>query len=180
MSRLDGQGVFEIALKVSAVLVMPMTLPLLLCLFIRKVPHWAAVFSAAATIIPSSLSMFSGSPYWNLQTTVLWVLATGTAAFLLTLFFWRASDGNYKKQVDEFFEKMHRPVHFESEVGQGNDTRQSILMGRFTLAMALFTALLLFVPNPASGRVCIAALAAALAIIGLVLILAGRRKPKPE
>ncbi|MDR2673614.1 MAG: hypothetical protein LBC18_01780, partial [Opitutaceae bacterium] len=177
MSRLkDGRGVFEIALKISAVLVMPMTLPLLLCLFIKKVPHWSAVFSAAATLVPSSLATFSGSDYWNLQHTVLWVLATGTGAFLLTMFFWRADDGAYGKQVAGFFETMRRPVHFASEVGEGNDGRQLVVMGRFTLAIALFTALLLAVPNPARGRVCIAGLAAALGAIGALLVYAGRRQ----
>ena len=176
MSRLsDGQGVFEIALKVSAMLVMPMTLPLLLCLFIKKVPHWSAVASAAATIVPSSLATFSGSPYWNLQHTVLWVSGTGAVAFLATRLFWRTSGEAYKKQVAEFFEKMHRPVDFASEVGQGNDRRQLIVMGRFTLAIAVFTALLLLVPNPLGGRVCIAVLAAVLAIIGLLLARAGRK-----
>lgn len=177
MSRLkDGQGVFEIALKLSAVLVMPMTLPLLLCLFIKKVPHWSAMFSAAATIIPSSLSTFSGSPYWNLQNTVLWVLATGTGAFLITRLFWRTSNESYRKQVSQFFEKMYRPVDFASEVGRGNDGRQLSIMGKFTLSIAVFTAILLFVPNPLSGRLSIAGLAAALAIIGSALIYAGRKK----
>jgi Na+/proline symporter len=177
MSRLkDGHGVFEIALKISAVLVMPMTLPLLLCLFIKKVPHWSAVFSAVATLIPSSLATFSGSDYWNLQNTVLWVLVTGAAAFLLTRLFWRTSDEAYRKQVAGFFEKMHRPVDFATEVGEGNDGRQLVVMGRFTLAIAVFTALLLAVPNPASGRVCIAALAAVLGAVGALLIRSGRRK----
>ncbi|OAM89534.1 hypothetical protein OH491_15845 [Termitidicoccus mucosus] len=177
MSRLkDGHGVFEIALKISAVLVMPMTLPLLLCLFIKKVPHWSAVFSAAATIIPSSFSTFSSSDYWNLQHTVFWVLITGTVAFLLTMFFWNTSDDAYKKQVAGFFEKMHRPVNFATEVGEGNDGRQLMVMGRFTLAIAVFTALLLAVPNPASGRASIAALAAVLGAVGVLLVCAGRRR----
>ncbi|MDR2674290.1 MAG: hypothetical protein LBC18_05320, partial [Opitutaceae bacterium] len=177
MSRLkSGRGVFEIALQISAVLVLPMTLPLLLCLFIKRVPHWAAVFSIAATIIPSSLSTFSGPGCWNLQHTVFWVFVTGAVAFLLTRFFWRTADADYRRQVDVFFETMHRPVDFAGEVGAGNDGRQLVVMGRFTLAIAAFTAMLLAVPNPPAGRAAIAGLAVVLAAIGILLICAGRKK----
>jgi Na+/proline symporter len=177
MSRLkSGHGVFEIALQISAVLVLPMTLPLLLCLFIKKVPHWSAVFSIAATIVPSTLATFSGSDYWNLQHTVFWVFVTGAAAFLLTRLFWRAADAEYRKQVDMFFATMRRPVDFAGEVGEGNDGRQLVIMGRFTLAIAAFTALLLAVPNPPAGRAAIAALSVVLAAIGALLVWSGRRK----
>lgn len=179
MSRLkSGHGVFEIALQISAVLVLPMTLPLLLCLFVKKVPHWSAVFSIAATIVPSALSTFSGSAYWNLQNTVFWVFVTGAVAFLLTRLFWRTANADYRKQVDVFFETMRRPVDFATEVGAGNDGRQLIVMGKFTLVIAVFTALLLAVPNPPAGRACIAALAGVLGLIGLLLVCAGRKKSR--
>jgi SSS family transporter len=180
MSRLkNGMGVFEIALQVSSMLVLPMTLPLILCLFIRKAPKWAAIFSGATTLIPSAIATFSSTP-WSIQEKVFWVFATGGVAFLLTRLFWRTADEAYRRQVDAFFEKMHRPVDFAAEVGKPNDSSQMIIMGRFTCGVAVFTLLLLLIPNPVSGRLCIIALAAGLFLVGGLLLFAGRRKPQAE
>jgi Na+/proline symporter len=176
MSRAqDGLGVFEIALNVSSMLVLPMTLPLLLCLFIKKVPRWAAIFSAATTIIPSAMATFSETP-WNLQSKIFWVLVTGTSSFLLSRLFWSTVDDAYKTQVDQFFKNMYRPVNFATEVGKPNDSRQLLIMGKFTFLIGIFTTILLAVPNPMNGRLCILGLAAGLYLIGFILVRAGKRR----
>ena len=59
---------------------------------------------------------------------------------------------------------MKTPIDFEQEIGEGNDIRQLTAIGRFGVAIAVFIALLLFIPNPVEGR---------LAILVLALVIGG-------
>ena len=175
LSMMKGKGVFEFAVALGPVLVIPMSIPLLLCLFIRRVPPWAALASMAATLVPSTMAFLAETP-WTLGEKTLWSFLTGTGVFLLSALFWGRTSSHYRVQVEAFFATMHRPVDFATEVGQANDSTQLRLMGRFAVAVGSFVLLLLFAPNPASGRLAILGLAAFLIGVGLFMLFAAKRQ----
>jgi uncharacterized protein YjeT (DUF2065 family) len=170
-----GSGVFEFTNALGPLLIMPMSIPLLLCLFIRRVPPWAALASMAATLVPSTMAFLAETP-WTLGEKTLWSFLTGAGVFLLSAAFWGRTTDHYREQVEAFFATMHRPVDFATEVGQGNDTTQLRIMGRFAVVVGAFVLLLLFAPNPASGRLAILGLAAFLIGVGLLMLFAARRR----
>jgi Na+/proline symporter len=175
LSMMKGKGVFEFAVALGPLLVVPMSIPLLLCLFVRRVPPWAALASMAATLVPSIMAFAAETP-WTLGEKTLWSFLTGTGVFMLSGLFWGRTSSDYREQVETFFATMHRPVDFATEVGQANDATQLRLMGRFAVAVGSFVLLLLFAPNPASGRFAILGLAAFLIGVGLFMLFAARRQ----
>jgi solute:Na+ symporter, SSS family len=175
LSMMKGKGVFEFVVAMGPLLVVPMSIPMLLCLFIRRVPPWAALASMAATLVPSTMAFVAETP-WTLGEKTLWSLLSGTGVFLLSGLFWGQASSHYRQQVAEFFSTMHRPVDFAAEVGQANDSTQLEIMGRFSVAVGGFVLLLLLAPNPASGRWAIFSLAAFLIGVGLGMIWTARRR----
>jgi SSS family solute:Na+ symporter len=170
----EGVGIFEIMINFSAIVGLPPIIPLVLCLFVRRVPPWSALASMGAAMIPSVASVLFPHA-WNFQQRIFWIGVTGVSVFMLSRLFWRQTTEAYRNRVDGFFEKMHRPVNFAEEVGQENDGRQLLLMGRFTVAIALFVSFLLLLPNPFSGRMAILAVAMVMGSIGWGMCYASRR-----
>jgi len=68
---------------------------------------------------------------------------------------------------------MKTPIDFETEVGEGNDLAQLNVIGKFGAAIAIFIALILFIPNPIEGRITIAALALVIGTVSVLMIKAG-------
>lgn len=167
-----GEGVFEHMLTLGAVLALPLAVPMLLAMFVRRSPSWAAMFSVAVASVPSAMGLYYK---WGFADQVLWNLGVGCAAYLATIPFWRWETAEYKARVAGFFEKMHRPVDFAREVGVGNDLSQLVIMGRFAAVTGGAIALLSLLPQSGSDRLCVLFVAAFVATFGGLLIFAGRR-----
>lgn len=183
----DGSGIFEIMLKVGTLLLMPITIPLLWGMFIRQTPWWAALFSIACALVVSCLAFFSipltyfgfSQAYsdgfdWNFQQQFFGVFSAGTFGFLLSTLFAPAIDSEHRAKVNQFFTKMKTPIDFEKEIGEGNDLKQLMVIGRFGLAVAAFILLLLLIPNPMEGRFIIFGLALVVGMVSGLMIKAGR------
>nr|WP_289847513.1 hypothetical protein [Colwellia sp. C2M11] len=183
----DGSGIFEIMLQVGTLLSMPITIPLLLGMFIRQTPWWAALFSIACALIFSSLAYFevplsylgfsqaySDSFEWNFQQQFFGVMGSGTFGFLFSTLFAPNQRSAHRQMVDKFFTNMKTPIDFEKEVGEGNDLSQLIAIGRFGVAVAGFIALMLIIPNPLEGRIVILVLAVTIGVISLLMLNAGK------
>jgi len=184
----DGSGIFEIMLKVGTLLLMPITIPLLWGMFIRKTPWWAALFSIACALVVSCIAFFevslvyfgfsqaySDGFQWNFQQQFFSVFSAGTLGFLLSTLFAPAQNSEHREKVDEFFKTMKTPIDFEKEIGEGNDLRQLTTIGWFGAAVAVFIGLLLFIPNPTQGRMVILVLALVIGVVSGLMIRAGRK-----
>lgn len=114
----DGSGIFEIMLQVGTLLLMPITIPLLFGMFIRKTPWWAALASIACGLIASSIAYievaliyfwfsqaYSDTFEWHFQQQFFAVFGASTFGFLL--------------------------FDFEKEIGEGNDQSQLSAIGVF-------------------------------------------------
>jgi len=170
LSSLPGndRGIFEIMIDVGTLLSMPISIPLLWGMFIRRTPWWVALFSIGCALIYSAVAFFempliwfgfsqhiSDAFEWNFQQKFFGVLAVGSFSFLIAVFFAPALESKHRKHVDKFFEIMKTPVDFETEIGEANDDKQLTIVGRFGAAIAGFVALMLIIPNPIEGRLTI-------------------------
>lgn len=173
-AQLGGRGMFEVMLNLAAMLGVPLSIPMLLGIFVKRVPQWSAMFSAICGLLPSIIAVAIDAN-WNFQTKVIANLSAGSIAFVLTIPLWKGASQAYRQQVTEFFEKMYRPIDFEKEIGEASDVRQMGIIGAFTTAVGSFMLLLLFLPNPWHGRLSIIAVAASVIAIGGLMIRAGKR-----
>ncbi len=151
-AQTGGKGVFENMLDVGALLALPMAVPMLLALFIRRVPSWAAIAALIGAMIPSVVAFLAGQDRialepFNYQQKVFWIVGVGAGVFLLTMPFWNTVSVAYAKKVDDFFEIMHRPVDFAAEVGPGNDVSQLRIMGFFAALVGAGVCLLTLIPQ---------------------------------
>jgi len=176
-SQSKDKGVFELMLNVGALLALPMGLPLLMALFVRPAPWWAAIFSVCSALVPSTIAFMSeGTPgEWNYQTKIFVIVPVGLLSYAMTIPFWKYASNAYRKQVDDFFITMHTPIDFTKEVGRGNDMSQLKIMGAFSAVIGLCICTLVFLPNPWSGRLVILFVGGTVAIIGGLLAWAGVR-----
>ncbi|MBS0198249.1 MAG: hypothetical protein JSR77_15960 [Planctomycetes bacterium] len=181
-SRTKGTGIFEHMLALGAMLVMPMSIPLFMALFVRKAPWWSALFSAGCGLVPSAIALSQGGTEqeWSFQKEIAVGVSIGVIAFLCTIPFWRFARAPYRKQVARFFETMHRPVDFAKEVGVESDNRQLRIAGWFSALIGSLVCLLAFLPNPITGRLQILVVGGSVAALGLFMAWAGRaRTPIP-
>lgn len=189
----DGVGIFEIMLQAGALLLMPITIPLLWGLFIRRTPWWAALLSIGCALVASTMAFFeipltylgfslnfSDEFLWNYQQQFFSVIGAGTFGFLLSIPFAPQQGSEHRSMVDRFFRTVRTPIDFEDEIGAGNDLSQLAVIGRFGGAVAGFVALMLVIPNPVEGRIAILVLALAIGSVSAFMIKAGSKSTSLE
>ncbi len=177
-SQAEGRGMFELMLTTTALLALPMAIPMLWGLFIKKVPSWSAAFSICAGLIVSCLSFFSetfGMKPWSFQQNILWIMLVGSLAFWGTRFAWGTASLEYREKVDAFFVRMKTPVDFKKEVGAGTDRSQLKVIGTVACLAGGLICLLLLIPNPLEGRLVILFIGGFVAGVGGLLLMASRR-----
>ena len=196
-SGVDGRGVFEWMLNIGALVALPLAIPMMLALFIRRAPAWSAAVSVGVALIPSTAGFFAGKPFlveltegtalagvlgaeWSYQAKVFINSGVGIATFLLTIPAWRFASSAYREQVDEFFTRMRTPVDFETEVGQANDGGQLRVVGSFSIAIGVLILSLCLLPdNDWAGRGAIIFVGGFVAIVGAILLVVGKRNTPP-
>jgi len=174
----EGRGVFEHMLNVGALLALPMAVPTLMGLFIRTSPSWAAIVTVCVTLIPSAIGFFSLELFgetWSFQQKVFTNISVGAVVYLLTLPFWKNASESYREQAQGFFDRMLTPVDFEKEVGVPNDLRQLKIIGSFAAVIGGLICLLVFLPNPLTGRLGILFVGGFVLAVGSAFVWLGRR-----
>ncbi len=174
----EGRGVFEHMLNIGALLALPMAVPALLGLFIRTSPSWAAIVTVCITLIPSAIGFFSAELFgetWSFQQKVFINFTVGVVAYLLTVPFWNRAPELYKRQAQDFFDRMLMPVDFEKEIGAPNDLRQLKIIGSFAAIIGGLICTLVLLPNPLIGRLGILFVGGFVLVVGGVFIWLGQR-----
>ena len=179
MARFGRGGIFKILMDVLATLGAPVAMPMLLGLFLRRVPI-AAPYVAIGAGFCVSLSIYlaplvSTAQPWSFQAQVGAVVAVSTLAFLLVRALGRP-DAAALEREQEFFSRRDRPVDFAAEIGVANDGRQLRVVGLFGAAIGLAILLLLIPASSAGHSGEIVAVALATLGIGALMFRAGRRQ----
>jgi SSS family solute:Na+ symporter len=151
MARWGQGGIFKILLDVMGTIVPPFAVPMVLSLFLRRVPPVVPFVSIGAGLAVS-LSIYlapllSDAKPWTFQGQVGTVAAVSLIAFLLVRV-WRRPDEATLAREREFFSRRDRPVDFATETGTGNDGRQLRIVGT-VLGLAV---LLLLIPASSAGH----------------------------
>ena len=185
LAHQKGKGIFEIMLDIGALLMSPIQIPLMWGLFVKRTPWWAALLSItcgfavslmAFLSIPLSTFGFPVEPTWTFQMKFFGVFFAGSIGFLISIPFAPSIGSLHRKKVDAFIKNMKTPIHFETEVGEGNDLAQLKVIGRFGLAIALFIATMLIISNPLGGRLAIAVLALIIGGVSTFMLRASSKK----
>ena len=176
-AQMSGAGVFDIMLAIGTMVAVPLAVPMLLCLFIRRAPSWSALTSVGAAVVVAICGQCSKQLFghvWPFQVKLFANFVSGGAGFLVTIPFWWTASLEYRQRVDAFFERMLKPVDFAIEVGNGNDLTQMTYLGAFALVTGGSLCLLLLVPGSARDRLCIAFVGGSVMLVGAAMTSVGK------
>ena len=168
---------FESFLMITAIISMPLTIPIVLGLWFKRLHWWAyyiIIFFASIPSLYFFLEERSGDRQWFIQDRLPWIYLAGAIGFLISLPLWRFASAKYKEQVQGFFTRMHTPIDFDKEIGEGNDHIQLHMVGVSSLIMAGMVCLLLLVPNTPIQRLQVFFIVLFMGVIGSLLTLKAR------
>lgn len=194
MAEIKELGLFRTMQRVSILIGVPVTVPLLLGLVIRRTPPWSAWSTVLVGFFgsmfvgqfftPERGAAFFGHAALDAESREYWIqgfqffanIALASTWFIGTKLFWSRCTPEYRAQVDAFFAKMTTPVDFNREEGvaAANDGQQSRAVGWLSLAYGVFVCLLAFIPNSIVGRLAFLGCGGVVVLIGVLLLRAGR------
>jgi hypothetical protein len=184
--------IFELMVNFGNWVALPISVPLVWGLFVRRAPDWAAwsavVVGLAASYLTNrflnaqwasqmfgyTLNAREASDWATLAGSLMNILA-GSGWFLLATALSPPPSPVVQHRVDQFFAKMHTPVDFDREHGRGSDNLQAYVMGLLCMIYGGFITLLTAMPNRLWGRLAFGFCGLVMAIIGWILYRAGTR-----
>lgn len=178
-SVVPNANIFDLMMQLASRISLPLTIPLVLFLFVRRAPGWCIWSSLAGGFLPSVIDGIRGtvSPY---QVTSLLAIIGGGIGYLVSLPFWSRVSKDRKMEITGFYKRMHRPIDFEKEVGTGNDAFQLIQIGRFALVVSILFLFLLLVVKGRDGYGVVLTVSGFTGGIGALMLWAGKRIAKKE
>ena len=201
MSQLRQLGLFLLMQRVSILIAIPITVPLVLALIIKRTPPWSA-WSTVLVGFAGSLGIdlffppdwaaeFSGhtgplsidtQEYWRQGVQLIGNVLLGTMWFLFTTLFWKNTAPQRREQIEQFLVRLDTPVDFvrEEGVGAANDSRQAGAVGWLCLAYGGFVLLLALIPNPWMGRLAFLGCGGLVITVSLLLLRSARFTLNPN
>jgi Na+/proline symporter len=191
MAEFRELGLFLMMQRVSILVGVPVTVPLLLGLVIRHTPPWSAWSTVLVGFFGSIFVSQFFTPEWGARlvgyegvldasSREYWIqgfqffanVALASTWFIGTKLWWSRSSPAYRAQVAEFFTRMNTPVDFAREEGANaaNDGRQAACVGWLSLAYGAFVCLLAVIPNPPIGRLAFLGCGGSVIVIGWLLV----------
>ncbi|MBI1290635.1 transporter [bacterium] len=184
---------FNTMVLFGGLVAVPYAMPLLLGVFIKNVPAWGAwttvVVGFIVGVVVEGLK-FGPFDIGKLDPGVFgfgaltkreaadFSLIAGIAGntlfcttwFIGTTLFYKYAPEKYRKNADEFFERMSTPVNYAKEIGKGTDDKQGKMLARMCYIYGGFVALLAFVfPNSIGGRICFIVVGGIIVAVGAAL-----------
>lgn len=194
MSGKMDLDLFNIMQLFGSLVAIPYAMPLVLGLFIKRVPPWAAWttvlvgFLASVFIEGIKLAGFEiqglkvesfglENPTtremndFRLVASIFGNALVCTLWFVGTSVFCKSAPESYKKRADEFFKRINTPVDFMKEIGRPSDFRQGIMISKMLYIYGGFIALLsiFFQQDTLWARACFVLVGGIMAGVGGVL-----------
>ncbi|MFA5262560.1 MAG: hypothetical protein WC378_01955 [Opitutaceae bacterium] len=184
MASLGSVGVFSLLIDIISLVLVPLAVPMLWGLFVRRVPNCAAPVAVITGVVVSSfivgLPKLLGTTPWTYQEQIFTMFAASTLAFFGARFVHRGDDPEVTAREKEFFGNRDRPVDFSAEIGTGNDGRQMRIVGIFAFLMGVAIFLLIIPASSAGHWGKIFCISGTIATVGALLLYLGyRRKGTP-
>lgn len=187
-SELEGMNLFDINMRLGAMISLPFMIPLTWGIIFQDTPRWAGWSTVLLGMLisyiiqnhigPEALLDFIGieKPWLNRElidvmffSNVFAVIIFCSIWFLGTRLFRNTSPEAYHKQVGDFFVKINTPIDYEKEHGhKGSDATQLMILGNLCLVYGTFMSLLVFIPNDLIGRLCFVFIGGIMLTVGFI------------
>lgn len=194
-SQLKEIGLFQLMLDFGAFIAIPMQVPLIWGILVKRVPDWASWVTILVGLCTSIVIKIWMTPDWvhsvlGLEapfsgressdlTMILGVvlnLSIGTLVYLGSSVFYKEPREERKKEVDEFFENLSTPVEATETGSEQKDASQGKALGVLSMIYGGFVFLLALIPNPIVGRISFIFCGLVLLVIGYALANTGKGK----
>jgi Na+/proline symporter len=189
-------SLFELMMSVSVMVQVPLLVPLIFGLFIRKTPQWApwvtviigmfVSWCTANILTPELFAQWIGleqaftrreSIDMNLMITIGAHLVITAGFFCSTTFFYKEERDEHKQETDRFFTDFETPVIADFEQDEF-DRQQRDKLGSMVIYMGTGVFLMMLIPNPMWGRMVFGLCALAILAIGFLLKKSAKPKSK--
>tara|TARA_R110002051_G_scaffold263759_2_gene323614 strand:- start:41173 stop:42921 length:1749 start_codon:yes stop_codon:yes gene_type:complete len=185
-ASLKELSLFELMMSVSTMIQMPMMVPLLLGIVIRKTPQWAPWATIVVGLIISWLianvytaeffaSLFNVESLTRRELIDLNIILTIAGHVFITAGFFWSTSYFYKEENDKnklitasFFKDLETPV-IADDLQDEVDQQQRRKLGNMVMVMSLGILLMTLIPNPFWGRIMFAICALIIAFLGFLL-----------
>ena len=184
---LSELSLFELMMSVSTMIQVPLLIPLIFGLFIKKTPQWAPWVTVALGLFvswavlnlltPELVANWMGleqsltrreSVDMNLMLTIAAHLFITAGFFCSTSFFYKEEKDKHRQEREKFFVDIETPVIADSEQDE-YDRQQRDKLGSMVMAMGIGVSLMALIPNPMWGRLVFVLCSLAICVIGVLL-----------
>jgi SSS family solute:Na+ symporter len=190
-SELKDMNLFKLTQRTSILIGVPIVVPLMLGLVIRRTPPWSAwstvlVGFMSSLFISDYLTPEWAAPlfgytgelshasreYWRQGIEMIGNFLVGGTWFCLTTLFWKSSPAAHQAEVAGFSRRLDTPVDFAAEEGaaSANDAIQARAVGWLSITYGGFVGLLALIPNPLAGRLAFLFCGGVVIFIGWLLL----------
>ena len=178
---------FEFTMMIAGLISIPMTMPLVLGMFIKRTPPW----SAWSTIVVGLSAAFIAKFFLSTKETAAFIgfenlsdrelsdfsffamiFCTSTVStlwFLGMIPFYRKASRESQESINGFFANMDKPVTADSAEHRHTDAMQYRMLGSLCLAYGFVILLGTLIPNNITGRLCFMFIGGSVMVIGAVL-----------
>ena len=179
-------SLFDLMMSVSTMIQVPLLIPLIFGLFIKKTPNWAPWVTVALGLCISWFiaNIFTADVFAqmigleqltrresvdiNLMLTIGAHVFITAGFFCSTTFFYNEDRDQHKQGTDEFFLDFETPVIADAEQNE-YDRQQRHKLGSMVIIMGAGILLMTLIPNPPWGRLMFVACAVVILAIGVLL-----------
>lgn len=186
-------SLFDLMMSVSAMIQVPILIPLIFGLFIKKTPQWAPWVTVIIGFFVSWLMMNILTPAvfanWigiepftkreagdmNLILTIGAHVFITAGFFCATALLYKEENDEYKTERESFFKDIETPVIADDEQDD-YDRQQRDKLGTMVIYMGAGVILMAFIPNPVWGRFLFVMCAAVILLVGALL----KRSARPN
>jgi len=179
-------SLFDLMMSLSAMIQVPLLIPLILGLFVKKTPQWApwatvllGLFISWAMkeiLTPQIFANSIGIPEFTTResTDMSLILTLGAHVFITAGFFWatslfyKESKDKNKDETNRFFEYLETPVIADDQQDEF-DRQQRSKLGIMVICMSAGILLMMLIPNPIWGRMTFMVCAGIIFVIGFLL-----------
>ena len=182
--------IFDLMLQFSALIGLPYSIPLVLGMFVKRVPPWAAwstvligfgVSFAVKNLVDPNIfrrvvgvegQLTSGEVAFYFYTaSVLGNVVIAGGWYLLTTRFYKYSSNESQQRDAAFFKRMNMPLITPEGPTDSDqlDLQQRSLLGKLCLVYGGAIMLMALIPNPIEGRICFLFCGGVVAVTGWCL-----------
>ncbi len=179
-------SLFDLMMSVSTMIQVPLLIPLIVGIFVKRTPQWAPWMTVILGLFVSWIMKDVITPQlvagWmglneltarevvdmNLMLTLAAHLFITAGFFWSTSLFYKEEKDMHKARTEDFFEDLERPVIADDEQDD-YDRQQRSKLGLMVMYMGTGIMLMTLIPNPLWGRLIFLLCALAILTIGFML-----------